>query len=95
MGLLVRALGRLCWQMTVVPPPLRSHFWRLFIDTARHNPAALEFVLILAAFYLHLGPYSARVIQELDRQIAACGHDELTAPGAIRQPMPTASMVAG
>ena len=44
---------------------MRWQFWRTVAD----NPAAFEFVLILCAFYLHLGPFSRFVIGELDRQI--------------------------
>ncbi len=57
--------------MTVQRPELRGHFWRTFMDTARHNPMALEFVAVLIVFYLHLGPFAEYVIQELDRQIDA------------------------
>lgn len=83
----LRALGRLCWQMTIVRPQLRSLFWRLCAETARHNPAALEFVLILTAFYLHLGPFSTYVIQELDRQIS----DERANASALHSALPHAA----
>jgi radical SAM superfamily enzyme YgiQ (UPF0313 family) len=66
----LRALCRLCWKMTLARPELRRSFWRAVYDTARHNPSALEPVLILSAFYLHLGPFSSRVVRELDYQIA-------------------------
>ena len=64
-------LLRLMWQMTVQRPELRGHFWRTFIDTARHNPLALEFVTVLIVFYLHLGTFAEYVIQDLNRQIDA------------------------
>ena len=63
----LRALGRLCRQS--LRPGLRWQFWRTVFDVLRHNPAALEFVLILGAFYLHLGPFSRHVVAELERQI--------------------------
>ena len=40
-------------------------------DIARHNPAALESVIIMITFYLHLGAFAKRVVADLDRQIAA------------------------
>jgi len=63
-------LLRLMWRMTVSRPALARHFWRTFIDIARHNPAALELVVIQLTLYLHLGPFSKSVIAEIDRQIA-------------------------
>jgi radical SAM superfamily enzyme YgiQ (UPF0313 family) len=67
----VAALGRLVWQMTVKRPRLLVPFWRTLLDTAWRNPRALEFVLILTAFYLHLGPFAAFVMRHLEREIAA------------------------
>lgn len=64
-------LLRLAWKMTVRRPDLRGHFWKTFADTARHNPGALEFVISLMMFYLHLGAFSQYLIRELDKQIAA------------------------
>ena len=52
-------LLKLMWRMTVNGAELRGHFWRTFIDTARHNPMALEFVTVLIVFYLHLGTFAA------------------------------------
>jgi hypothetical protein len=65
-----RALGRVMWRMTVRRPELRAHFWRTFIDCARTNPAALEYVVMLMVVYLHLGTFAKSVIGELDRKIA-------------------------
>lgn len=64
----LRALWRLFRQSW--RPGTRWQFWRTVADVLFHNPAAFEFVLILCAFYLHLGPFSRFVIGELDRQIA-------------------------
>src|SRR5262249_51960431 len=66
-----KALGRVMWRMTVRRPDLRRHFWSTFIDCARHNPAALEYVVMMMVVYLHLGTFAQYVIHELDRKIAA------------------------
>jgi radical SAM superfamily enzyme YgiQ (UPF0313 family) len=63
-------LVALMWHMTARRPDLRRHFWRTFADTARHNPSALEFVISLIVFYLHLGRFSQHLVRELDKQIA-------------------------
>jgi hypothetical protein len=62
-------LFRLMWRMTFQLPKLRSHFWRTLFDCARHNIGALEYVVSLMVFYLHLGPFAAFVVKDLDRQI--------------------------
>lgn len=64
-------LIRVMWRMTVQRSDLRRHFWRTFIDTARHNPSALQLVVIQMVLYLHLGAFARLVVQELDRQIDA------------------------
>jgi radical SAM superfamily enzyme YgiQ (UPF0313 family) len=69
----LRALGRLMWHMTVRRPALRRHFWGTFFDCARHNPAALEFVVMMMVVYLHLGDFAQYVIRELDHRIATEG----------------------
>jgi radical SAM superfamily enzyme YgiQ (UPF0313 family) len=63
-------LFRLMWRMTVQRPELRRHFWRTFFDCLRHNKGALESVITLMVFYLHLGSFAKFLIAELDRQIA-------------------------
>ncbi|MCW5744751.1 MAG: B12-binding domain-containing radical SAM protein [Alphaproteobacteria bacterium] len=64
-----RALARVMWRMTVRRPDLRRHFWRTFIDCARHNPAALEYIVMMMVVYLHLGTFADFVIRELDQRI--------------------------
>jgi hypothetical protein len=71
------------WRMTVNGAELRGHFWRTFIDTARHNPMALEFVTVLIVFYLHLGTFAAYVIEELDRQIDAIDKEPRRQPAPV------------
>ena len=34
------------------------------------NPGALRYIVMLMALYLHFGPFSKRVISEIDRRIA-------------------------
>lgn len=68
-GKRLRALARLC--RYGLRPGMRLSFWRTAADVLFHNPAAFEYVLILSAFYLHLGPFSRYVVGELDREIGA------------------------
>jgi len=63
-------LIRLMWRMTITRPELRRPFWRTVTDVARRNPAALESVIIMLTFYLHLGAFASFVTKGLDHQIA-------------------------
>jgi hypothetical protein len=51
-------------------PEVREPFWRTFVEVAKTNPDALRYIVMLMALYLHLGPFSKRVIGEIDRRIA-------------------------
>jgi hypothetical protein len=51
-------------------PEVREPFWKTFVEVAKTNPGALRYIVMLMAFYLHLGPFSKRVIGEIDRRIA-------------------------
>jgi radical SAM superfamily enzyme YgiQ (UPF0313 family) len=81
-------LLKLMWRMTVNGAELRGHFWRTFVDTARHNPTALEFVTVLIVFYLHLGTFAQYVLEELDRQIDAIDKEP------YREPLPVLAIPA-
>ena len=63
-------LIRLMWRMTITRPELRRPFWRTVTDVARRNPAALECVIIMITFYLHLGTFASFVTKGLDHRIA-------------------------
>ena len=85
---------RLIWRVSVTRPELRRPFWRTITDIARHNPAALESVIIMITFYLHLGTFAQTVIKELDRRIAEEAINprapNLPKAAAISEPTPMA-----
>jgi len=45
------------------------HFGKVFYECATNNPRAIGCVGMLAAFYLHLRPFSLFVVSVVDRQI--------------------------
>jgi hypothetical protein len=55
-------------------PETREPFWQVFTTCARENPNATRIIVALMALYLHLGPFSRRVIAEIDRRIAAAAN---------------------
>jgi hypothetical protein len=63
-------LGRLLRRIAARQPAALWYFLSVLQECARKNPSALECVGILAAFYVHLGPFSRYVMSVLDRQIA-------------------------
>ena len=50
-------------------PEAREQFWQTFVKCARSNPAALRYIVILMAFYLHLGPFARKVIASIDTRL--------------------------
>ncbi len=63
-------LWRLVSRIAVRQPRALWPFLKVFFDCARRNPGAVDYVGILAAIYLHLGPFSRFVVATVDRQIA-------------------------
>ena len=51
-------------------PEVREPFWKTFVEVAKTNPGALRYIVMLMALYMHLGPFSRRVIGEIDRRMA-------------------------
>jgi hypothetical protein len=83
-------LWRLAWRLAVRQPRAFRHFWRVLYRCARDNPRALSYVGMLAALFLHFGPFSRFVIAELDRQIAKIDAGEWRPPD-IAQVRPVAA----
>ena len=54
-------------------PEVREPFWKTFVEVAKTNPGALRYIVMLMALYMHLGPFSKRVIGEIDRRIDELG----------------------
>ena len=63
-------LTRLIRRMAVRQPAALVHFLKAFYECATRNPRALQYVGILSALFLHVGPFSRYVISTVDRQIA-------------------------
>jgi len=79
--LLWRLVSRIAWK----EPRALVPFARTFLWVARNNPRALHSFGLLAALYLHLGPFSRFVIAALDREIAVADSYEFRAPPVARE----------
>jgi len=66
----ITLLRRLLWRIAVRQPGALWPFCKAFCECIRENPRAIDYLGILAALYLHLGPFSRFVIAAVDRQIA-------------------------
>src|SRR3984893_17812918 len=66
---------RILWRVTRRQPEALGHVCRAVFETAKHNREALPCVFTMAAFYLHLGPFSRYVVSLLDQRIAAISDD--------------------
>lgn len=65
----LKSSWRLIWRMTTAKGGVRYEFWKTVIDCAVHNRRALPYVMMMVALYLHLGPFSRNVIEQVQRQI--------------------------
>jgi radical SAM superfamily enzyme YgiQ (UPF0313 family) len=50
-------------------PEARQQFWQTFVKTGKSNPAVLRYIVMLMAFYLHLGPFARKVIDSIDAKL--------------------------
>ncbi len=51
-------------------PGARDEFKQILVQCATTNPSSLRTIVTLMAFYLHLGPFSRHVIEQIDHRIA-------------------------
>jgi hypothetical protein len=63
-------LRRLLWRIATRQPRTLWPFCKTLYDCALNNPRAIDYVGILAAIYLHLGPFSRHIMATVDREIA-------------------------
>ena len=54
--------------MTNLPEP-REKFWQAFTECVKNNPRSTRYIVMMLALYLHLGPFSRYVIQQIDQKI--------------------------
>lgn len=73
-------------------PKVREPFWKTFVEVAETNPGALRYIVMLMALYMHLGPFSERVIGEIDRRIAELDHVPPLRATAVSQVLPPATV---
>jgi hypothetical protein len=65
----IALLWRLSWRIAMRQPSALWHFGKVLYECATQNPRAVSYVGMLAAFYLHLRPFSRFVVSAVDRQI--------------------------
>jgi radical SAM superfamily enzyme YgiQ (UPF0313 family) len=51
-------------------PEPRDAFWQTIVECAARNPTSARYIVTLMAFYLHLGPFSRYVIQQIEERVA-------------------------
>jgi radical SAM superfamily enzyme YgiQ (UPF0313 family) len=85
----IALLWRLLWRIAVRQPSALWHFGTVFYECATRNRRAIGCVGVLAAFYLHLKPFSRFVVSVVDRQITEIDS------GKWQPPMAKATEFAG
>jgi radical SAM superfamily enzyme YgiQ (UPF0313 family) len=73
-------------------PEVREPFWKTFVEVAKTNPGALRYVVMMMALYMHLGPFSKRVISEIDRRIAGLDDMPPVRATALERALPPATV---
>jgi len=63
-------------------PEPRDVFSRTFSDCISTNPRSARYIVTLMAFYLHLGPFSCYVIQQIEKRIDELNDAPQTPPAA-------------
>jgi len=95
---LARDLAKLGWilgLMSYRQPKSTFYFFNTVIDCARHNPGAIESVVIMMAMYLHLGPFAREVSAQITEQITQLDSGQWVAPPLVaREPTLTERQVS-
>lgn len=79
----LRSFARLLFRIQRAGAGTRKEFWRMLLDCALHNPKALPYAIMTSALYLHLGPFSRQVIDEIDREIKDIDQGRWQAPSPL------------
>jgi len=74
---------RLAWAMIISKRGYKQQFWKTVIYSMIFNWKAVPSVMMLGAFYDHLGSFSAFVVNQIDRQIAELQQGTWQAPELI------------
>jgi hypothetical protein len=88
----IRSVIRLALRIHRTRPGSGKAFWRTVGDCLAHNPAAIPYVIKIAALYLHVGPFANYVIGRIDEQIAELDAGRWIEPERF-QPKRAASIV--
>ena len=65
----LRIFGLVALEITFRRPGWAVPFWRFILTTLVRNPRAIEFVLMPAVMYLHVGRFNRFVIADMERRI--------------------------
>lgn len=79
----LRMFGRLVLTMTFAGKDQRAIFWKTLFWCLTHRPSTIKQVLVMMALYVHLGPFSRFVLQQIDTQIAAVEAGEWQRPPLV------------
>ena len=66
----LRAFVHVCTQAGWRSPETRREYWLSLGDALVHNPSAIRTTVLMAALYLHFGPFSQHVDRIVERRLA-------------------------
>ncbi|MEJ8476251.1 B12-binding domain-containing radical SAM protein [Roseibium algae] len=79
----LQMFGKIIWAMTFTHTSYRGPFWRTLAFTAFRNFKAIKPVMMMIALYVHLGPFSRYVVEQIDKQIEEIENGEWQAPALV------------
>ncbi len=68
-----------------LPEPKRL-LWDVFTQCVKTNPKSVRHIVLMLAFYTHLGPFSRHVMDRIDERIADLDAEEAVIPPQAAQP---------
>jgi radical SAM superfamily enzyme YgiQ (UPF0313 family) len=76
-------------------PEARQQFWQTFVKCGKSNPAVVRYIVMLMAFYLHLGPFAQKTIAAIDVRLAELDLAAASEAGTVRDNVLAGQMSPG
>ncbi len=70
-------------QLIAMVPDNREAFWQVIAECAAKNPKSTRYIILLMAFYLHLGPFSRDVSQKIEQRIERLDDEPVAARQSV------------
>ena len=59
----LRKFGKTAWNITFKHQEFRGRYWKTVFKVLLKNPKGVKAALIMMAFYVHIGPFSRKLVK--------------------------------